>query len=215
MNATITEKAALIPGTSFTEAEDYCLIMFLDDVRKNKCRWPTEASTRAAHGVVSYWAAELVITRPGAQGTEILLAQYDGGIEEFKNCWHIPGGYNNPEDQGEPGSSVSCNGWGIKSIQPVVSRIAKRELGMDARVRNILDLFWWQRREEKWEAEKGQHPYGTPLSIYVQCELTGVFCPTGKIQFFPVMRLPSPIVIPHLQFIAEHLVLKEILKEKT
>ncbi len=161
---------------------------------------------RAAHGVISYWALELVITRARDQGTEILLTVFDGGVEKWRaeNFWHIPGGYNNLMDQGEPGKEIPPDGWGMKSIQPVANRIAKRELGTDVRVQSILDVFWWPRRAiDQWEEERGQHPYGTPLSIYVECKLLSD-CAEWENLFFPISALPSPIVKPHKEFILAH-----------
>ncbi len=193
-----------IPGTSFTPEEEDQLLHLLSKVRQDKCRWPTEASMRAAHRTVSYWAVELVVMKEvlddkGQWEKQILLAAYDGGFEGWKGSWHIPGGFNNPIPD-----DASSAYWGMQTIQPVASRVAKREIGVDVVVMSVRDIFWWPRAGEVWDEAKGEHPYGCPLSIYVECALCGELPANKEVRFFPVGKLPTPMVVPHGHFVMNH-----------
>ena len=149
-----TEQQILTGGASLTHEEDDNLIELLYKVRKDKYRWPTEASMRAAHGTVSHWATELVITRPphpSMTGSHVLLARYEGGFEDWKQreVWHIPGGFNTPPDQ----SRASGLFWNFKSLQPVATKVARRELGVDVEVQALMDLFWWPSPTKEWRED--------------------------------------------------------------
>ncbi|HEY4505057.1 MAG TPA: hypothetical protein VJI73_04785 [Candidatus Paceibacterota bacterium] len=129
------------------------------------------------NGLVSLWATELVIFRTGDAGKEILLKIYDGEAETFHGIWHIPGGYNLFTEN---------------DIQETCSRLAKIELGADVSAGKILGAYKWK---------KGEHPYGKPLSLYIECSPTGVLEETQLNRFFPINDLPQDIVSPHLRFI--------------
>ncbi len=207
-----TNSAVNIAGTSFTLEEEAELIRLLGKVRQDNCRWPTEQSMRAGHGVVSYWAPEIVITQYSHKGTEILLAIFDGGVEKWREekFWHLPGGYNTIRDHVGSMEIVQDNLWGSESIQPVVSRIAKRELRVDVEIdpEGTTDLFWWpQAKPGDWHEERGEHPYGSPLSVYVQCKFVNKdFEESEKVRFWPVDELPSPIVKSQKEYILRHFV---------
>jgi len=190
--------------TPFTPGEDAELIRLLLKVAATGYRWPTERSMRVAHGVISHWASEIVITRPkGIRTREILLAIYEGGVEEFRGMWHIPGG---------------CNIWNELDIQTTCSRVALSEIGVDVKFVRVLDAHKWR---------EGEHPYGRPLSLYCLCEPQ---TPGGKVvinllpvemvgtaqepepveeseklRFFSVSDLPERLLEPHRRFIEQHL----------
>jgi ADP-ribose pyrophosphatase YjhB (NUDIX family) len=161
----------------FTKAETAELIRLLKKVAENGYRWPTEECMRSAHRVVSFWAPELVIMR---EPKEVLLAIYDGGIEEFRGMWQLPGGYNR---------------WDEPDVQATCSRVALREIGVDVKFVRVLDAYKWQ----------NEHPYGRPLSIYCLCEPVGTVKESEKLKFFPPNNLPERLVEPHGRFIKERL----------
>jgi hypothetical protein len=176
---------AHIERTYFTEEENQELRRLLRKVKDNGCRWPTEETMQIGHGVVSYWAPELVITRPGRQlhsrVPEILLAIYDGGAKWFMGMWHIPGGYNE---------------WPELDVQATVSRVAKREIGVDVIAGRTIDEYKWR---------DGEHPYGHPLSLYKECQPVATIIQDGRLQYFPCTALPKNIIEPHRRFIEEKL----------
>ena len=132
--------------TDFTPKEVTELIRLLEKVAAAGYRWPTEKCMRAGHEVVSYWAPEIVITRPrNIHAREILLAIYEGGIEEFRGMWHIPGGYNI---------------WDEISVQETCDRVALREIGVSAKLLCVIDAYKWR---------EGEHPYGRPLCLSCLC----------------------------------------------
>ena len=144
--------------------------------------WPDEATLRAAHGVISAWAPELVIRRSkNLWEKEILLAVYKGGAEWFNGKWHIPGGYNL---------------WPEQDVQATCSRTAKREIGVDVTYQRTIDIYKWR---------TGEHPYGHPLSLYVECVPAAEVVESEKLRFFSKSNLPDNIVIPHRRFIEEYL----------
>lgn len=112
---------------------------------------------------------------------EILLAVYDGGAKEFRGKWHIPGGYNR---------------WPEMDITATCSRVAKREIGCDVTFQNVIGAYKWQ---------TGEHPYGHPLSLYVECEPVQKIVEKAQLTFFRVDRLPNLMVEPHRRFIHDHL----------
>ena len=134
---------------------------------------------RVAHGTVSCWAPELVITTYRENSLYVLLVRYEGGVEEFRGLWHIPGGYNNFS---EPYFQTTC------------SAIAKRELGCDVCFVRPLGVHKWK---------DGEHPYGRPLSIYAECQLRDLneFRESETVKFFPVEGLPLEVVGPHRRFL--------------
>lgn len=128
------------------------------------------------HHCVSMWAAEMVITREVATGTEILLAVYDGGHEAYQGeVWHIPGGYNRWQE----------------TMQETVSRVGKREFGFDPKLDRVLDV-------RKWPDE--DHA----LSVFVGCTAPAPFQETDRMRFFPVNQLPSRMVPIHKEFILKY-----------
>lgn len=162
--------------------EGKLLAVLLRRVAKNNYYFPTEESFRAYHGLRSQCAPELVISRIADGRAEVLLARYDGGIEEFLGLWHIPGGYDVPE---------------AVDIQETCSSIARRELGVDVTyVRTFDQPYKWKR---------GEHPYGIPLSLYVECVPRGAIIETESRKFFPLSDLPKSMVEPHRRFISEQL----------
>jgi hypothetical protein len=165
----------------FTPAELATLQSLLEKVAANGGYWPDEKTMHAAHGAISHWACELVVTTIGLNGLEILLAKYDGGVKEFLGMWHIPGGYNRTE---EPDIQTTC------------SRIAKREIGFGATYRRTIGAYKWA---------PGEHPYGRPLSLYVECSPFAPIHGTDNLRFFPVHDLPENMVLPHQRFIIENL----------
>jgi ADP-ribose pyrophosphatase YjhB (NUDIX family) len=162
---------------TFTPAELTTLQSLLEKVAANGGFWPDEETMRIAHSAISYWACELVVSKIGLNGLEILLAKYNGGVKEFLGMWHIPGGYNRTE---EPDIQTTC------------SRIAKREIGSEAIYRHTLDAYKWA---------PGEHPYGRPLSLYVECEPVAAIQETDALKFFPISALPDNMVPAHQRFI--------------
>lgn len=137
--------------------------------------WFSEKVFRALHGVVSFWAPELVITRKNHQ--EILLTPYEGYFRT--GYWHIPGGFSQRNE----------------TIQQSCSRIAKRELGLDVRMQKVLGACKWTARE---------HPYGRPLSLYILCRSREPIREHGRMKFFPVRNLPRKTMPPHRKFIEQY-----------
>lgn len=161
----------------FSPGEVAELIRLLEKVAANGFRWPTEDSMRAAHGVVSCWAPEIAVCRNNDGEQEVLLALYDGGVEEFRGMWHIPGGYAR---------------WDEPNIQATCNRVARREIGVDVTFVFIADAYKWR---------GGEHPYGRPLSLYCVCELRAPVKESGKLRFFPRAALPEQLVGPHRRFL--------------
>lgn len=59
---------------------------------------PNETSMRILDSMRSRWAIELVFAREDRTLPDrILLTVYNGGIEEWRGRWHIPGGYGTIE----------------------------------------------------------------------------------------------------------------------
>lgn len=156
-------------------------IYLLRDVARNGFFFATEELMREFHRVASMWAPELVITRRTENGTEILLAVYGDGVKEFRGLWHIPGGYNR---------------WDEPDIATTCSRVAKRELGTDVIYGWVLDAYKWK---------TGEHPYGHPLSLYVECRENMEIEVNEKRRFFPIDNLPVKLVSPHRRFIESKL----------
>jgi len=166
----------------WSDEEKKELIRLLQKVKADGGYWPDEATTRAAHGAISHWAADFIVLRDNPHGSdkEILLTVYDGGAEKHHGMWHVPGGYNRWDE----------------SIQETVSRVAKRELGVDAHYEGVLGA-------DKWEA--GEHQYGRPLSLYMKCELAEPIHESDTLKFFPLERLPENMVSAHKRFISRAL----------
>ncbi len=161
---------------SLTERESKELTRLLKKIGGDT--WLPENVFYALHGVVSMWAAELVIVRKRGGQKEILLAPYEGIFR--KSYWHIPGGYNLRDE----------------TIQQSCSRIARRELGFDVRIVKILDAYKWAATE---------HPYGRALSLYVLCEPVGKFKETSRLKFISAQNLPAKTMPVHRKFITRHL----------
>ena len=137
---------------------------------------------QALHGVVSMWAPELVIAREGARGKEVLLTKYKGGAAAFKGKWHIPGGYNT---------------WSDSGLDETCDRIAKRELGVGVKYKKTLDVYRWMADE---------HPYGRPLSLFVECDLLGEIKENNEMRFFSKDALQENIVPCHRRFLDTYFV---------
>lgn len=132
---------------------------------------------RKLHGVASMWATELVLTRGTGAQKEVLLKKYDGGAEVFQGMWHIPGGYNM---YNEPDVQTTC------------SRVAKRELGVDVKYNKVYDIYKWKNNE---------HPYGHPLSLYLDCSPVGEVGETDALKYFPIANLPESTIGIHANFL--------------
>lgn len=131
---------------------------------------------RAAHGAMSAWAPELVITHE----KKILLTRYEGGVMEFRGMWHIPGGYGTIADE---------------SIETACSRVAKREFGVDVDfIRAFEYPYLWR---------PGEHPYGRPLSLYCLVSPRGTIEETPSRRFFRADELPDNLLPVHRQFIKQ------------
>jgi len=142
--------------------------------------WPDQDTMELAHGCYPAWATELIILRPGKNGeNEILLTVYrhERKYPQFEGKWHAPGGYGRITD---------------RYIESTCNRIATREFGESVFVLNELGKEWW---------EPGEHPYGRPLSILMRCELVAPIKETDERQFFPIERLPQPMIEVHERFI--------------
>lgn len=136
--------------------------------------WIPEELFKPLHSVVSWWATELVILRKRGGETGVLLARYEG--EAFRGQWHIPGGYNRWDE----------------TIDQTIKRVARRELP-GVRVELVRQLG-----AIKWRA--GEHPYGRPLSLFCLCSEYAIR-PTETLRFFPLDRLPRPMVPLHRRFL--------------
>ncbi len=188
----------------FTAEEERELVRLLRKVEASGSYWPSEESFRAAHSVMPHWAPELVITRIGDEGVlEILLARYDGGIEEFRDLWHIPGGYGNVRDR--VGVSADEVGWDVGTLKNTVLRVGNREVKVPLLVLNHLGMFWWRRREGI-ELQSEEHPYGYPLSIYLDCLPEEDVVEDENLRYFRVDQLPEDMVEPHRRFVQGHFV---------
>lgn len=167
--------------SAFTEEETNDLIRLLKKVGDNNYRFPSEECMRAAHGIISMWAVEIIITRLNRRKKEILLTGYEGGAEWFHNKWHIPGGYNK---------------WPQPDIQAACSSVAVREFGTDVGYIRVIDAYKWHQEE---------HPYGRPLSLYVECVPKRPIQETDKCHFFAKNALPENLIEPHRRFIQKYL----------
>ena len=186
----------------WTADETETLIRLLEKVKADGGWWPSEACMRAAHGAMSAWAPEIVITKPyGILGriqwiigwtcgaliglhpiSKILLTTYDGGIEEFRGKWHIPGGYGTIADE---------------SVYDACSRIAKKEIGVDVRyIKAVPHPHLWR---------PGEHPYGRPLSLYSWVRPKQEIVETPSRRFFGPNELPKNILEVHRTFIKQEI----------
>lgn len=163
--------------TQFTYEEILELKKSLNKLKSENHFFPDEFTMRAFHSVVSMWATELVILKKQNNELTILLAKYDGEINEFKGKWHIPGGYNK---------------WHESDIAETCSRIAHRELGVDVKFVNVIDAY-------KWTSE--EHPYGHPLSLYVECEIVREPVLNENLNFFSFNSLPKDLLPVHKNFL--------------
>ncbi|MFY9462605.1 MAG: NUDIX domain-containing protein [Candidatus Sungiibacteriota bacterium] len=169
-----------IANQEWTAEETETLIRLLEKVKADNGWWPDEACMRAAHGAMSAWAPELVITQFDGIARKILLVCYEGGVVEFLGMWHIPGGYGTIAD---------------KSIEGACSRIAMRELGIDVDfIRTYEQPYLWR---------PGEHPYGRPLTLYTDVRPRGTIQETASRRFFGRDELPENIVEPHRRFIKQ------------
>lgn len=172
------------PTADWTPQEIAIGNRYLLKVKAKEYRWPDEESMQIAHGVISYWAPEIVIMRGGGDKRQILLAIYDGGAGFPAGSWHIPGGYNL---------------WPELDIQATIARVAKRELGREVVYVEILD-------EHKWTSE--EHRYGHPLSLYCSCrtdDYADIPEIPGRLQYFALEELPATLLGPHRVFAERYL----------
>lgn len=128
------------------------------------------------HQAISWWAVELVITR--RDGREILLTKYDG--KYFKGQWHIPGGFALRDE----------------TLTQMANRISRRELERGIRLMKLVEIYKWKPSE---------HPLGRALSIFYLCRLAERIVETETMKYFPVNRLPRPMVTNHRRFVKNHL----------
>ena len=163
----------------WTTEETATLIRLLEKVKADNGWWPNEECMRAAHGTMSAWAPELVFW--GAHyhfpRDSILLTTYDGGIEEYRGRWHIPGGYGSVKDV---------------SFEAACSRVSLAEVGVDVIARETLGLpYMWH---------PGEHPYGRPLSVFTLVLARGIIQETDTRRFFGRHELPDNLITPHRRF---------------
>ncbi len=169
----------------WTAEEMETLIRLLKKVKAQSGWWPHEPALRAAHGAMSAWALELVVTKwegDYQHEQKILLACYEGGVMEFRGMWHIPGGYGTIVDE---------------SIEAACSRIAQREFGVN------VDFIRTFERPYLWRP--GEHPYGHPLSLYCLVSPKRVIRETPSRRFFGRDELPDNLLPVHRRFIEEEL----------
>lgn len=175
---------------SWTDEEITAGIRFLEKVKRNGGWWPTEECTRAAHGAMSAWAPELIIFKHRwmeshifRRWRKVLLTVYEGGIQEFRGRWHVPGGYGTPRDV---------------SFQSVCSRVGIAELKTDVWFIQVFPqpYLWLPGR-------KPEHPYGRPLSIYTLVRPHRTIRETDTCKFFGRHELPDNILPVHRRFIKE------------
>ncbi|MBI4087289.1 MAG: hypothetical protein HY434_00460 [Candidatus Liptonbacteria bacterium] len=168
---------------NLTKKETGRLEKLLLKVIKSGRWWPNEKTFQLAHGIVSAWAPELVITRtPRKFPKEILLTVYGGGAKKFKGLWHLPGGYD---------------AWDLPSIAADCEAIARRELDIKVKFTKILGAYKWK---------PGEHPYGRPLSLFAACVPKTTIRETKTMKFFPIKKLPKNMVACHKRFLKQHFV---------
>lgn len=167
----------------WTPEEIKTLTRLLEKVKADNGWWPTEECMRAAHGAMSAWAPELVIVKTRRRFLrkrydEIFLSVYEGGLKEYRNKWHIPGGYVSITDE---------------SIRAACSRIAPRELGVDV---DFIHVF-----PQPYLWGSGEHPYGRPLSLYCLVRPKRKITETPSRRFFGRGELPDNLLEVHRRFI--------------
>jgi len=167
--------------TVFTLGEIEEFKRLLKKVAADGYYFPDEEAMRVVHSIVSMWAPEIVIVKDNGENKKILLTVYEGGIKEFQGKWHIPGGYNR---------------WPEMDIQETVSRVAQREIGVDVCYKKTVDSYKWR---------DGEHSYGHPLSLFVECLPRKNIIETEKLRFFSKDEIPANTVEPHRRFIQQYL----------
>jgi len=169
-------------GSSFTGEQEETFFRLLEIVRKDGGFLPSERTKRLFDSMFSMWAPELVILKGLWRRRKILLTLYDGGAERFRGFWHIPGGYDRFI---HPDFEATCQA------------ISKRELGVGVSVGHIIHAHKWR---------PGEHPYGRPLSVFVECSLRESDQKRlMKGRFFSIQELPSQMVPVHRRFIEQFL----------
>lgn len=169
------------------------LTRLLEKVKLDGGWWPDEESMNLAHGCMSAWAPELVIYKHWWMGwrifrrwRKVLLTVYEGGIQEFRDKWHIPGGYGTPKD---------------RTFQATCSRVAKDELKTDVCFVRLFPLpYLWL---PAGTYRKPEHPYGRPLSIYTLVEPHETIGETDTCRFFGRNDLPDDLLPVHRRFLRE------------
>lgn len=167
----------------WTPQEVQDLILLQEKVRADGGFYPTEEAMRIADSIRPRWAAELVFA--GGDRTlpdKILLTVYNGGIEEWRGRWHIPGGYGTIEDT---------------SFAETCYRLALKEVGVEVKVIRILGHpYLWA---------PGEHIYGRPLSIYTLVWTPAPVQETEWRRYFAFEELPPHTIEPHRRFIEQFL----------
>lgn len=85
-----------------------------------------------------------------------------------KGLWSLPGGYNR---------------WN-EDINSLSKRIADREIGISVRPIKTLGIYKWK---------KGEHPYGSPLSIFILCKPLGDITKSSLGELFDLKNLPPMV----------------------
>jgi len=157
---------------SFLTPGDISQFSELVDKLRKQNYWLPERAFELMHKAMSWWAAEVVIFRKG--GKEVLLTVYPG--KYFKNQWHIPGGFSIRDE----------------SLEQHLTRIAKREIGQGVKFKKVLGTYKWKANE---------HPIGRPLSVFCECRPTKKIVESDVMKFFPIKKLPSPMVANQKHFL--------------
>ena len=109
----------------FTLAETQEFIRLLKKIQQNDYWIPTQEIWQELQRTFSRWAIELVIIDQSQEKPRILLSRYkQGGVPEHQDLFHINGGFEKFSE----------------SIQESASRIAKDELDIDVKCRDVVYL---------------------------------------------------------------------------
>ncbi len=168
-------------SSSLTHEQATSLEVLLDLVRKDGGYFPTIKSFQLFLALTSKWAVEMVILRKLKGKLKILLTIYDGGEDQFKGKWHIPGGYYFLRED---------------SYEEIAWRLSEAELGQLVKPVEAIGLpYFWK---------LGEHPNGRPLSIFTYCTLVGKIEETEKCRFFSIFNLPDNMVGVHRNWLEQN-----------
>ena len=145
----------------FTPEENAEFIRLLKKVQHNDYWVPTLETWQEVQRTFSRWAIELVIIDQSQEKPRILLSRYkQGGVPEHQGLFHINGGFEKFSE----------------SIQESASRIAKDELDIEVKCRDVVDVHKWTALE---------HPWGSRLlSLYILCEPLGEIKTSDETRYF-------------------------------